>query len=222
MLYKPTVSCCYIEREKGKIGILGGTFDPIHHGHLIVAEVVREESGLDKILFIPSGMPPHKDLSGVTCGEHRFNMVKEAINNNPLFEASRIEIEREGLTYTIDTLKRLKNMYGDDTGLFFIIGADVVGDILTWKDFEKVFSICEFIAVLRPEYKEDDFEKNIEFLRSRYMAKIHIVNIPLIEISSTIIRGKVQNGKSIKYMVPDRVETYIKNNGLYSLKRGCL
>ncbi len=204
-----------MENKRKKIGISGGTFDPIHFGHLLVAESLREKFQLDKILFIPTGLPPHKNLSNVTSAEHRYGMLKEAISTNNCFEASRIEIDRKGLTYTFDTLNELKNLYGHDTDLYFIIGADVVHDILMWKNFEKVFTICEFIAVLRPEHKKNEFDSAVEFLRSTYMAKIHVGDIPLIGISSTMVRERVHGNKSIKYMVPECVEDYIKRNNLY-------
>ncbi len=204
-----------MEDRRIKVGISGGTFDPIHYGHLIAAENVRERFELDKIVFIPVGLPSHKNLCSVTCAEHRFNMVKEAISTNDFFEVSSIEIEREGLTYTIDTLTELKSIYGDNTDLFFIIGADILNDILSWKDFYKIFPICEFIAVLRPEHKKEEFENAVEFLRNAYKAKIHVGDIPLIEISSTFIRERIKNNRSIKYLVPENVEAYIKYHKLY-------
>jgi nicotinate-nucleotide adenylyltransferase len=198
-----------------RIGISGGTFDPIHYGHLIVAEILREKFQLERIIFIPTGLPPHKNLAEVTSAEHRYDMVKGAIVTNPAFEVSRIEIERRGITYTIDTLTALRGIYGADTQLFYIIGADVVRDITTWKNFEEVFRMCDFIAVLRPEHKIADFNNTVEYLKSTYMAKIHTADIPLIDISSTYVRERVRNNKSIKYLVPESVEAYVECNGLY-------
>ena len=198
-----------------RIGISGGTFDPIHHGHLIVAEEIRETLGLDKIIFIPTGSPPHKKEIAVTDSKHRYNMVCEAIRTNEFFEASRIEIERAGYTYTIDTLKQLKTVFGDGVQLFFITGADVIHELLTWKEYESVFSMCEFVAVLRPGYKKDDIVREVDHLSARYNARIHMVDAPLIGISSTFIRECVKNERSIKYLVPEDVERYIYQNGLY-------
>ena len=198
-----------------KIGISGGTFNPIHIGHLMVAEIVRDRFGLDKVLFIPSGMPPHKSLSSVACAKHRFDMVEKAVESNPYFKASRIEIDREGYTYTVDTLKNLREIYGNNTSLYYIIGADVLNDLLTWKNYEEVLKICEFIAVLRPGNDVQAFKKQIEFLKQTYCAKIHFINTPLIEISSTEIRDRIKEGRSIKYLVRDSVEEYIKLNRLY-------
>lgn len=207
-----------MQEKYKKIGISGGTFDPIHHGHLIIAEQIRESLDLDRIVFIPSGMPPHKANLKVSSAEHRYNMVFNAIKTNPHFEVSRIEIEREGFTYTVDTLTRLNEVYNKDAKMFFITGADVIPDLLTWKDYERIFSLCDFIAVLRPGYKKDNFIQKIEYLKVAHSAKIHIVDAPLIGISSTIIRERVRNGKSIKYLVPESVEKYIYENGLYKLE----
>jgi nicotinate-nucleotide adenylyltransferase len=203
-------------KEPGiRLGISGGTFDPIHYGHLIVAEEIRETNGLDRILFIPSGKPPHKRNLEVSGAEQRLSMVEAAIRTNPHFEVSRIEIDREGYTYTVDTLEQLKEIYGRETKLYFIIGADVVHDLLTWKNYEKVFSLCEFIAVLRPGYTSSSFIKTVEDLETAYSAQIHTFIGPLIDISSTMIRERAASGKSIKYLLPEEVEKYILDNGLY-------
>lgn len=202
--------------EKGKrIGICGGTFDPVHHGHLISAECIRHQYKLDRIIFIPTGMPPHKKLINVTDAEHRFNMLCRAIETNPFFSVSRIEIERPGFTYTVDTLNQMMREFDDETKLFYIIGADVVHDLLTWKEYKKVFALCEFIAALRPGYKKQDFEEAAQNLRLNYKARIHLAKIPLIEISSTLVRERVKNNESIKYLVPEGVEEYIAEHGLY-------
>jgi len=198
-----------------RVGISGGTFDPVHYGHLIIAQEIREKFGLDKIIFIPSGLPPHKDILNVSCAEDRFNMVCSAVESNPFFDVSRIEVEREGYTYTIDTLLQLKAMYGEDTQLFFITGADVIQELLTWRDYKRVFTMCEFVSVLRPGHKENDFLIEIDHLKREYSAIIHTIDAPLIGISSTEIRERVLKGRTIKYLVPENVEKYIYDNGLY-------
>lgn len=198
-----------------KTGILGGTFNPIHNGHLIIAEEIREAFKLDRVLFIPSGNPPHKSKKVVIDKEHRFNMVSEAIKGNVFFEISRIEVEREGYTYTIDTLKKLRKLQKNDVLLYYIVGADVLYDLAKWKDYELVFKECEFIAALRPGFETEEFEKHIEYLKDKYEAKIKKAYIPLIDISSTEIRKRVKEGRSIKYLVPESVENYIKKNRLY-------
>ncbi|MCX7710090.1 MAG: nicotinate-nucleotide adenylyltransferase [Clostridia bacterium] len=201
-----------------RIGILGGTFDPVHYGHLITAETVREAFQLDKVLFIPSGQPPHKDNSRVLPAEHRFHILKAAAGSNPFFEVSRIEIEREGYTFTVDTLSQLRNVYNPHTKIFFIIGADVVPDLVTWRNFQKVFTLCEFIAVFRPGSNKNAFSDEIHRLETEYMAKIHTAEVPLIDISSTEIRSRAKEGKTIKYLVPECVEEYIKTHGIYLKK----
>jgi len=198
-----------------RIGISGGTFDPIHFGHLIIAEEVRELLKLDIILFIPVGNPPHKEGLNVADAFHRFNMVKEAVKSNPFFKVSRIEVDRLGYTYTVDTLTKLKEMHGENVKLLFITGADVVRELLTWKEYERVFTMCEFAAVLRPGYEKAAIVSEVQALRDKYGAVIHIIDGPLIEISSTQIRDNVKNGRSVKYLVPDKVEKYIYENGLY-------
>lgn len=198
-----------------RIGISGGTFDPIHYGHLIIAEDVREKFKLDKVIFIPTGAPPHKDNTKVSDPEHRYNMVCAAISTNPHFEASRIEIERPGYTYTIDTLIELRQLLGANSRLFFITGADVIPELLTWKKYEQVFELCEFIAVLRPGYTREEFINEVKYLKKTYKAVIHIVEAPLIGISSTTIRERVKEHRTIKYLVPEEVEKYIYDTGLY-------
>ncbi|NLP14826.1 MAG: nicotinate-nucleotide adenylyltransferase [Clostridium sp.] len=204
-----------MKMSEKRVGILGGTFDPIHIGHLIMAEHIREEFKLNKVIFIPSGNPPHKKLQTVTDAEHRYNMVSEALKGNPYFEESRIEINRKGYTYTIDTLNDLKQQNKDNIHMFYIIGADVLFDLLTWKDYEKVFKTCEFISALRPGKDRDGFRERIKYLERKFSAKIHEAYISLIEVSSTMIRERVKENKSIRYLVPEAVEDYIKTNRLY-------
>jgi len=204
-----------MDKQYRKIGISGGTFDPVHHGHLIIAEEAGEILGLDKVVFIPSGNPPHKVGCGVTSAYHRYNMILMAIEKNPFFEVSAIEIEREGYSYTVDTLFKLRGIYGEDTELYFITGADVISELTTWKQFEKIFEICEFVAALRLGYNKKSLIEEIKFLKREFKARIHVVDTPLIGISSTAIRERAKTGKSIKYLVPEKVEEYIKVKGLY-------
>ncbi len=198
-----------------RIGIMGGTFNPIHNGHLIVAEDVRGKAGLDKVLFIPSGQPPHKPGIELADAEHRFEMVRRAVSSNPCFEASRIEIDRNGTTYTVNTLMELRERYGEEAGIFFIIGADVVPELVTWRECEKVFRLCEFIAVMRPGFDETEISDTIRRLSSEKGARIHPFQSRLIDISSTDIRERCNRRHSVKYLVPESVEEYIIENGLY-------
>lgn len=198
-----------------KIGILGGTFNPIHCGHLIIAEAVRESFCLDKVLFIPSGQPPHKPDDEVIDAECRFEMVRRAVASNRFFETSRVELDRDGYTYTINTLQTLREEYGTDTELFFIIGADIIPELTTWKDFRDIFKLCEFIAVLRPGHSRKSFETAIKQLKNDYNIKISMTAAPMVDISSSVIREKCSRGNSIKYLVTEGVEEYIYAEGLY-------
>ena len=137
-----------------KIGIMGGTFDPIHVGHLMIAEAVWDEYNLEKVIFIPSANPPHKH-DVLTSAKHRFNMTLLATCSNPHFEVSTIEMDRVGPSYTIDTIKALKKMYGDDTDFYFIIGADCIHELPTWHKIDELLKICKFIATKRPSYEFD-------------------------------------------------------------------
>lgn len=198
-----------------KIGICGGTFDPVHMGHLTVAEMVRSEYKLDKVLFIPSGMPPHKPLNNVTDAMHRLNMVKCAVSTNRHFEAISIEVERRGYTYTVDTLKELQSMYPDGTEFYYIVGADVVMDLQAWKNASEVFKLTRFIAVMRPGFLKEKFLERLTELKDKYDINICGFEMPLLDISSTFIRSRVKAEKSIKYLVEESVEDYIIKNNLY-------
>lgn len=209
-----------MERYDNKIGIFGGTFNPIHCGHLIIAEAVREKMCLDKVIFIPSGQPPHKPDGVVIDAESRFELVRRAVSTNRFFEASRMEIDREGFTYTINTLTALREAYGRKTGLFFIIGADIIPELTAWKDFRSVFKLCEFIAVPRPGYGRGEIEEDMGRLRQKYGLDIHMVEAPLIDISSSDIRKRCGAGRTIKYLVPESVEEYIMKMGLYGQAPG--
>jgi nicotinate-nucleotide adenylyltransferase len=198
-----------------RIGISGGTFDPIHNGHLIIAAKVKKQFNLDKVIFVPTGFPPHKKETKVTDAQHRYNMLCSAVSSISGFEVSKIEIEREGLTYTIDTLTDLKKIYGLKSKFFFITGSDVIHDLLTWREFEKVFTMCEFVTALRPGFLKAELIRDIDNLRKHYSAKISMIEIPQIDISSTMIRDKVKLNQSINNLVPKGVEEYIRINNLY-------
>lgn len=195
-----------------RIGIMGGTFDPIHMAHLLAAEEAHFRFNLDKVVFVPCGVPAHKKPYEVTPAEHRYAMVLLATIGNPHFEVSRIEIDRQGPSYAIDTVRAFRRLYGDDAALFFITGADAVLEILTWRDADKLMELCRFIAVTRPGY---DLSKLGEVLGERYTSAIDVLPIPEMDISSTQIRQRVRNGEPIRYMVPDAVYDYIMRHGLY-------
>lgn len=186
-----------------KLGIYGGSFNPIHIGHLIIAEYVREHCNLDKILFIPLGTASHKNDNLLLDKNKRFDMVKVAIEDNENFLISDIELKKEKTSYTIDTLLELKKMYPNDE-LYEIIGEDSAVDIELWKDYNKLLELAKFIVLKRPNYNLKKDYKNMEL----------IDNIQ-IEISSTDIRNRIKNNKSTKYLLSEKVYNYIKENNLY-------
>jgi len=199
---------------KERIGIMGGTFDPIHVGHLVTAEAVRNEYALDRVIFIPAANPPHKQDQQVTAARHRYIMTTMATYANPYFFVSSIEIDRPGLSYTIDTICELKEKFGDSAELYFITGADAIQEIPTWDRIEEMLEMCHFIAATRPGCLPSvDHIK--EYFGPLGRRKIHRLNTPELEISSTDIRSRIQKGYSIKYIVPESVEHYIYKEGLY-------
>jgi len=192
---------------KKRIGFLGGTFDPIHSGHLILAQQLLENFHLDKVIFIPAATPPHKDDESISPSNHRFEMTRAAIEDNPLFQVSDIELKRQGKSYTIDTIRQLKELH-PDSDLFLLAGSDILAEFETWKDPEEIFQEIKVIIGVRPGYDKIDSE-------NRFFKKSIIAQIDGLQISSTQIRQKVREGKSIKYLVPLRVEEYVKAGGLY-------
>lgn len=197
-----------------KIAVMGGTFDPIHYGHLVVAEAARAKFNFDKVIFMPTGSPAHKQEMDVTEGYHRYQMTVLATSSNPYFEVSKIELERMGITYTIDTIKELKRLFGD-IKIYFITGADALLEILTWHKVEELFSICEFIAATRPGFHKKDMEQKLKEISSKFRENINMLDIPALAISSTHIRKRVSEGEPIKYLLPESVEQYIYEKGLY-------
>ncbi len=215
-----------------KLGILGGTFNPIHYGHLAAAEEVRNRIPLDRILFIPSFIPPHKQEEAVPSALHRMEMVRRAAAGNPAFEPSDIEIRRGGRSYTIDTIEALRQAYGG-TELYFITGLDSFLEIQTWNHWERLLTLCSFVVLSRPGYRFTNLLK-IDFMkpaageiaalergeRTHAMVRtgaftVFLEVIPHFDISSTDIRRRMHEGRSIKYLLPDAVETYIIKNKLY-------
>jgi len=190
------------------MGVMGGTFDPIHYGHLVTAEEALVQFGLDSVLFVPTGRPWMKEHEVVSPAEDRYLMTVIATASNPLFRVSRMEVDRDGPTYTVDTLRGLKEIYGADVDLFFITGADAIVEILAWKDHEEVFELAHFIAATRPGY-------DLEAIQSPSHAEITVMNIPALAISSTDIRRRVAAGLPIRYLVPEGVKSYVEKAGIY-------
>ncbi|HYE10935.1 MAG TPA: nicotinate-nucleotide adenylyltransferase [Patescibacteria group bacterium] len=201
--------------ESIRYAIMGGTFDPIHFGHLAAAETVREKLNCQKVIFIPSGNPPHKKGRVLTDSIHRFTMTVLAVNSNPYFEVSNIEMNRNGYSYTLDTIKELNKYYGKKVELLFITGADALLEIETWHKVDELLRLCSFVAVTRPGYDKSKLEQKLLYLQSKYKVELHIVDVPGLNISSTDIRKRIQEGASIRYLVPDAVEQYIFKHKLY-------
>ncbi|MGI6632976.1 MAG: nicotinate-nucleotide adenylyltransferase [Bacillota bacterium] len=197
------------------IGIMGGTFDPIHYGHLRAAEEVRQGFGLERVVFVPSGQPPHKIAEEVTSPEQRYLMTLLATSDNPHFEVSRIEIDRCGPSYTLDSLRHFRETYSREKAIYFITGLDAILDIRTWKGYNELFNLADFIAVTRPGYSVQTLNDLGEALGDERFSKIHPFPVTLLAIASTEIRRKVREGKSIKYLVPDSVMEYIEKERLY-------
>ncbi len=195
-----------------KLGIMGGTFNPIHYAHLFTSNYVLEKYNLDKIVFIPTGEPPHKKNIDLPSVEHRYNMTKIAIEDNSNFFISNIEVERHTTTYTIDTLKQIKSMCDEDIQLYFIVGTDTINQVYTWKEPENIFDLTKFIITTRPNYILNEKTKQ---LVNKYKDKIYFCETPMLEISSTNIRKRVEQEKKVTYLLPKNVEDYIYKNNLY-------
>jgi nicotinate-nucleotide adenylyltransferase len=215
-----------------RIGIFGGTFNPIHLGHLRAAEEIRERFDLKRVIFIAAAVPPHKEVKGGIPGEHRMEMVRLAISGNPHFSLSDIELKRPGKSYSIATIQFFRQKYGSDSEMFFILGMDAFLEIGTWKSFQELFSLCHFIVMTRPGFDKpfsasilpaeiaDAFvydERGDRFIhRNGY--SIYLQEVTFLDISSTRIREEVSKGRSIGYLLPPEVERYIKRHHFYRAK----
>lgn len=198
---------------------MGGTFNPIHYGHLVTAEEARIQFNLDRVLFIPTGDPPHKEGQKITNAQQRYLMTVMATGSNPYFYVSRMEIDRPQPSYTMDTVKDLHEVY-KDSQIFFITGTDAVLDILTWKNPAEILNLCIFIAATRPGYELDRLNNIKKRLKDELgiadiNEKIHIIKIPALAISSTDIRNRVRTGKPIRYLLPEGVANHIYKMGFY-------
>ncbi len=213
-----------------RLGLFGGTFNPIHIGHLRGAEEIRESFQLDEVIFIPAAIPPHKGIGEVIDARHRMEMVRLAIQNNPFFSASEVEILRPGKSYSIDTIKYYRETNSDD--IYFILGRDGFIEIDTWKDFKTLFSLCNFIVMTRPGFEKanlfsklpealtSDFHYNQEIGAWTHFSGFYLYfkEITFLDISSTKVRELIEKGESVRYLIPSQVEEYIRQNNLY--KRG--
>jgi nicotinate-nucleotide adenylyltransferase len=190
-----------------RIGVMGGTFDPIHHGHLVAASEVAQVFTLDEVVFVPTGQPWQKDDRKVSPSEDRYLMTVIATASNPRFSVSRIDIDRGGPTYTIDTLRDLRTERGDEAELFFITGADALAQIMSWQDVNELFTLAHFVGVTRPGHR----------LTGDGLPEDHVslVEVPALAISSTDCRERVGRGEPIWYLVPDGIVQYIAKRRLY-------
>lgn len=189
-----------------RIGIMGGTFDPIHHGHLVAASEVQDGFGLDQVVFVPAGHQPFKVGRKVAPAEHRYLMTVVATASNPRFLVSRVDIDRPGVTFTIDTLRDVRAEY-PDAELFFITGADALNQILDWREPERLFELAHFIGVTRPGH-----DISLDGLPGD---GVSLLEVPAMAISSTDCRERVAAGQPVWYLVPDGVVQYISKHGLY-------
>lgn len=198
-----------------KVGIIGGSFDPIHFGHLRIAQIALEEENFKEILFIPSGNPPHKKTKDLSPAMDRYNMVKLAAKDNQCFKVCDYEVHEAGITYTILTIKELQKQYPKGTVFSFILGADAFMDMDTWRDLEDFLSMVELVILSRSYYKTSKVEEKIKDYSEKYSCNIKTIYAKTLNISATSIRKLVKSGKSIRYLVPHEVDDYINKHGLY-------
>lgn len=198
-----------------KIGIMGGTFDPIHIGHLLLAQFAYEDHQLDEVWFLPNGNPPHKQTDeSAKALQDRIEMIRLAIEDVPYFKLNLYEAETENHSYTYQTMQAFNRLYPNNE-FYFILGADSLFSIEDWKYFREIFPTCTILAAMRDDKDARTMEEQISYLHEQYDANIKLLQAPLLDISSTKIRERAENGRSVRYVVPDSVEQYIAKNSLY-------
>lgn len=202
-----------------RYGIMGGTFDPIHYGHLVAAEEARAVFDLEYVFFVPSGKPPHKKQRPITKAEHRYLMTVLATATNPSFRVSRVDIDRPGFSYTADTIAVFREKLGPDCELCFITGADAILEILSWKDVERIFSNSLLIGATRPGYDLAYLKSHFGPAWQRYQERIKLIEVPALAISSSEIRRRVSHNEPIRYLLPEGVASYIYKHQLYGAHR---
>ena len=200
-----------------RVGVFGGTFDPIHNAHLLLAEQASEALGLERVIFVPAKAPPHKRGAELAPAADRLRMVCLATKGNPGFAVSDMELRRRGPSYTVDTIKNLKRRLGSGVGLCFLIGGDTIGELPTWWDIETLVDLCEIVPLSRPgalKPRLGDLAKAIGRAQARALLS-RVIEMPLMDISATDIRRRVADGRSIRYLVPEAVSEYIFRKRLY-------
>lgn len=200
-----------------RVGILGGTFDPVHLGHLLIAEESRVSLGLDQVLFVPAGRPWLKEGQALTDACHRVRMVELAIASNPHFQVLRNEVDRPGLSYTVDTLEELGSELPPDTELYFILGLDAFESFHRWKEPDRMLQLCRLVVVSRPGYADEERDQVMARYRDR-RERIHLLPVHNVDFSATEIRRRAAGGISFRYQVPEAVEAYILEQGLYGIR----
>lgn len=196
-----------------RVGVIGGTFDPIHIGHLVIAEEARTRLELERIVFVPAGRPPHKLDHDIADAEQRWEMVGLAIGDNPHFVASRVDIDRAGPCYSVETVRLLQDAWGPETRIFFLIGSDSLSELPTWYQPYRLLRQCQVVAVARPGHPVELGE--VDRAIPGAAALIQVLEAPVLDVSSTEIRRRVREGRSIRYLVPAAVERYIREHALY-------
>ena len=201
-----------------KVGLFGGSFNPIHHGHLIAARAVAEWAGLTRVVFLPCRQPPHKHENDLLDGAHRGEMVKLAIADEPLFSFSDYDLTRQGPSFTIDTVRHFRAELGRDAELCWIIGADSLRELPTWRCVTELVEECRIITAARPGWTTDVWDDLRQAFTDDQIARLRsdVVETPLIDISATDIRRRISSGRSVRYLMPDGVISYVRENNLYS------
>jgi nicotinate-nucleotide adenylyltransferase len=196
-----------------RVGVIGGTFDPIHVGHLIMAEGARDVLGLGRVVFVPAGQPPHKRSSRISAAAHRLAMARLAIADNAYFTTSRVDIDREGPSYTVDTIRLLHERWGPEVRIYFLIGADSLSELPTWYQPQRLIEICQVVAIPRPGCDPDLDALNDQIPGAS--ERVQVLDLPSVDLSATEIRDRVRDHRSIRYLVPGTVERYIYRHRLY-------
>lgn len=204
-----------MQTQGKRIGLMGGSFDPIHYGHLVLAEEMRSRLSLDKVIFIPVGCAPHKHVAKMTMPRQRYEMVMLATLDHPNFEVSSIEIDREGITYSYETVSTIVGESSPEDEFFFIAGADTLMELESWKSVETLLKMVTFVGAARPGTDQAELILKMEQLQQRYGASVKIEELPELDISSTDLRRRVGLGRSLKYLLPEAVALYIDKHSLY-------
>jgi nicotinate-nucleotide adenylyltransferase len=200
-----------------RIGLYGGSFNPVHHGHLIIARSTAERLSLDRIILLPSSSPPHKQSRDLADANHRLEMIRQAINGETIFELSDFDLKRAGPTYTVDTVAHFRTTFGPEARLYWLIGTDSLAELTTWRQVERILDLCDIATAHRPGHDQIDWQALATHFGVDRTDRLRagIIETPRIDISSSNIRERVHDGQSIRYLVPDVVAQYIAQQGLY-------